>query len=55
MNWTRIPLPIDSEQDRRTLAGILSSAGLEVRVVKARIGTNKSAPYKRFVEYRVPE
>lgn len=52
MNWTRIPLPIESESDRRALVSILASAGLETRIVKARSGPSKSAPYKRYVEYR---
>lgn len=52
MTWSRIPAPIESEADRRTLVSILASAGLETRIVKARSGTSKSAPYKRYVEYR---
>ena len=54
-NWVRIPAPIESEEDRRTLAGILISAGLEVRIVKARSGQSKSAPWKRYAEYRETE
>lgn len=50
--WSRIPPPVDSEADRRALVSILASAGLEVRIVKARSGASKSAPYKRYVEYR---
>lgn len=53
--WQRIPIPIENEQDRRTLAAILAAAGLEVRIVKARSGASKSAPYKRYVEYREAE
>lgn len=53
--WTRIPLPIESEDDRRSLCSILASIGLEVRIVKARTGPSKSAPWKRFVEYRETE
>ena len=48
--WTRIPQPIDSEADRRTLCGVLTSAGLEARIV--RIRKTPSATPKRFVEYR---
>lgn len=28
--WTRIPQPIDSDEDRRALCGILTAAALEV-------------------------
>lgn len=49
--WTRIPAPIEAEQDRRTICATLAAAGLAVRIVKDRDGTSKSAPYKRFVEY----
>lgn len=49
--WTRIPFPIESEADRRDLCAILTSAGLAVRIVKARSGPSKSAPWKRYVEY----
>lgn len=48
--WTRIPQPIDSDADRRALCGILSAAGLEIRIVKVR-KTSGATP-KRFVEYR---
>lgn len=51
-NWTRIPEPVPTEDDRRALCAILASLGLEVRVIKARVGTSKSAPHKRFVEFR---
>lgn len=50
--WTRIPSPIDTEDDRRTLAAILTAAGLEVRIVRERVGSVKSGPFRRFVEYR---
>ena len=49
--WVRIPFPIDAEEDRRSLCAILVSAGLSVRVVKARYGTSKNPPLKKFVEY----
>lgn len=49
--WTRIPFPIESEEDRRSLCAILISAGMAVRVVKARYGTAKNPPVKKFVEY----
>lgn len=48
--WTRIPQPIDSYQDRRAMCGILTAAGLEVRIVKVR--KSSGATPKRFVEYR---
>lgn len=48
--WTRIPQPIDSDQDRRAMCGILTAAGLEVRIVKVRKSSGASP--KRFVEYR---
>lgn len=48
--WTRIPIPVEVEADRRQLAAILASAGLEVRIVKARLTPNGTP--KRFVEYR---
>lgn len=50
--WTRIPLPIDKEEDRRALASILTAAGLEVRVVRAEY---RPRTYKRYVEYRTQE
>ena len=49
-DWTRIPVEIESEADRRTITAILASVGLEVRIVKERKTT--SAPYKRYIEYR---
>ncbi len=48
--WTRIPSPIESEADRRELAAILTSHGLEVRIVRER--TTKNGSYKRYLEYR---
>lgn len=48
--WTRIPAPIESETDRRQLAGILTSVGLEVRIVKEKKTPNGS--YKKYVEFR---
>lgn len=51
--WGRIsPAPIEAEQDRRTICGLLTAVGLTVRIVKARSGTNKSAPFKKYIEYR---
>lgn len=49
-SWQRIPVEINSEDDRRVLAGMLAAYGLEVRVVKIKY-TNRGTP-KRFVEYR---
>ena len=51
-DFTRIPIPISAEADRRTLVSVLASAGLEVRITKDR--TSKSAAYKYYVEYRTP-
>lgn len=48
--WTRIPAPIESEADRRQLAAILISAGLEVRVVRHR--ATEKGTWKRYIEYR---
>lgn len=48
--WTRIPQPIDNDQDRRAMCGILTAAGLEVRIVKVRKSSGTTP--KRFVEYR---
>lgn len=48
--WTRIPVPFDSETDRRTMAGIMTAAGLEIRIVKEK--QTKSGSYKRYIEYR---
>lgn len=48
-DWIRIPAPVESEEDRRALAAILVSCGLEVRVVKVRL-TPKSTP-KKYLEY----
>lgn len=48
--WRRIPVEIDADGDRRALAGILTAAGLEVRIVRVK-ETNRGTP-KRFVEYR---
>ena len=50
MEWVRIPVPIADEKDRRELCAILSSSGLEVRIV--RIRATKSGTPKRYVEYR---
>ena len=52
-NWVRIPANIAGEADRRELAGILSSYGLEVRIVRVKI-TNRGVPHK-FIEYRLKE
>lgn len=51
-DFTRIPIPISAEADRRALVSVLASAGLEVRITKDR--TSKSAAYKYYVEYRTP-
>ena len=49
--WTRIPVEIASETDRRTLVAVLASYGLEVRIVKVRL--TKGGTIKKFVEYRL--
>lgn len=51
-DWTRIPVPIESETDRRSLVSILAAAELEVRIAKER--PTKSSSYKRYIEYRLP-
>lgn len=48
--WVRIPAHLEAEADRRTLAGILAAAGLEVRLVKDR--ATKGGSWKRYLEYR---
>ena len=48
--WTRIPAQIESDADRRLIAGILTAAGLEVRIVKVKL-TEKGTP-RKFVEFR---
>lgn len=50
-DWVRIPVPIDSEQDRRLIVAALAAAGLEVRIVKAK-HTPKGS-WKKYVEYRL--
>lgn len=50
--WTRVPAPLEKEEDRRALCAILAAAGLEVRVVRA---AYKPRTYKRYVEYREQE
>lgn len=49
--WVRIPFPIEAEEDRRVLCAILAAAGMSVRIAKARYGTSKTPPMKKFVEY----
>ena len=48
--WTRIPLPIEAETDRRTMAAILASVGLEVRIVKVK--PTKGSAYRNYIGYR---
>lgn len=48
--WKRIPVEIKSEADRRTVAGIFITNGLEVREVRVK-ETNRGTP-KRYLEYR---
>lgn len=47
--WTRIPVPIENEADRRALVSILASAGLTVRIIKER--KSPSSAYQRYIEY----
>ena len=51
-DWTRIPMEIPNETDRRTLCAILSSVGLEVRIVKVK--PTKGSAYRKYIEYRMP-
>lgn len=50
LEWTRIPVPIAAEQDRRELCCIFAANGLEVRIVRVKT-TNRGTP-KRYIEYR---
>ena len=47
--WKRIPVQL-TDADRRTVAGIFVTGGLEVREVRVK-ATNRGTP-KRFLEYR---
>ena len=49
-DWTRIPMEIPNEVDRRTLCAILTSVGMEVRVVKVK--PTKGSAYRKYIEYR---
>lgn len=49
-DWVRIPAEINDEADRRALAAILTSNGLEVRVVRVKL-TQRGSP-KKYIEYR---
>ena len=51
-DWTRIPMEIPNESDRRTLCAILTSVGMEVRVVKVK--PTKGSAYRKYIEYRIP-
>lgn len=55
MEWTMIPVPIDSEQGRRLILAELAEAGLVVHVVKRRKGNSKNAPFARYIEYAMKE
>ena len=50
--WTRIPIEITNETDRRTMAAILATVGLEVRIVKVK--PTKGSAYRKYIEYRMP-
>ena len=50
--WTRIPMEITNETDRRTLCAIPTSVGLEVRIVKVK--PTKGSAYRKYIEYRIP-
>lgn len=49
-DWIRIPVPVESETDRRTICAILAACGLTVRIVKVRL--TQRGTVKRFVEFR---
>ena len=49
-DWTRIPMEIPNEADRRTLCAILTSVGMEVRIVKVKL--TKGGTPKKYIEYR---
>ena len=51
-DWNRIPMEIANETDRRTMAAILTSVGLEVRIVKVK--PTKGSAYRKYIEYRIP-
>ena len=51
-DWNRIPMEIANETDRRTMAAILTSVGLEVRIVKVK--PTKGSAYRKYIEYRLP-
>ena len=51
-DWTRIPIEITNETDRRILCAILASVGLEVRIVKVK--PTKGSAYRKYIEYRMP-
>jgi len=50
--WTRIPVPIDKESDRRALTSILAEYGLTVQLAKDRLTPKGSL--RKFIEYRLP-
>ena len=43
-------MEIPNETDRRTLCAILTSVGMEVRVVKVK--PTKGSAYRKYIEYR---
>ena len=47
-DWTRIPAPIEKEDDRRALCAILAANGLTVRIV---VETNTSGYPTRYAAY----
>ena len=51
-DWTRIPMEITNETDRRTMSAILTSVGLEVRIVTVK--PTKGSAYRKYIEYRMP-
>ena len=48
--WIRIPVPIENDADRRAVAGALLSAGLTVRIVKAK--PTPKGVWKKYIEYK---
>lgn len=55
INWTLIPVPIDSEDGRKRILSELAEAGLAVHVVKKRRGNSKNAAFARYIEYAEKE
>lgn len=48
--WVRIPAEMPNDDDRRSIAGILTAIGLECRIAKVKLTKNGSV--RKFIEYR---